>query len=348
MDLIQRPDLLRSVCDEAVRVEPNLRHVIQGSEQVLCSSNFSRFRRQLRTPRCSCRPSTAFKALSAPRLRGSTRSLNAWFSLSSFKHCQDCPLYATSERRHSIGINLSYCGLILAKAAQASISITRGAGGFSISPTLTFGPVVPSSSAVFSVFDFGHWDSVTDTQQRLKAFVKKSRQLFQDGKASPFDVDEDGNSLLHVNMSLLLVMLSLLKRFRKLASDFILFCVLTLKTSMLTLISISSSSRSCMVLEFLSTLSTTLGCRSLYDNFQSSLILTEFYRTCLSTLMPCYAVARQKQLTDLSLRMLAMGAEYHGTPPIFLAEILPHLNQELAKIMDFADGETPFKHLRQY
>lgn len=64
--------------------------------------------------------------------------------------------------------------------------------------------------------------------------------------------------------------------------------------------------------------------------------------------MPCYAVARQKQLTDLSLRMLAMGAEYHGIPPIFLAEILPHLNQELAKIMDFADGETPFKHLRQY
>lgn len=64
--------------------------------------------------------------------------------------------------------------------------------------------------------------------------------------------------------------------------------------------------------------------------------------------MPCYAVAHQKQLTDLSLRMLDMGAEYRGIPPIFLAEILPHLKQELAKILDFADGETPFKSLRRY
>lgn len=250
MDLIQRPSLLRSACDEAVRAEPNLRYVIQGSDQVLCSSNFSRFRRQLRTPRCSCRPSTAFKAFSAPRLRGSTRSLSAWFSLSYFKHCQDCPLFATSERKHSIGINLSYCGLILAKAARASISITRGAGGFSISPKLTFSPVVPSNSAVFSVFDFGHWDSVTDTQQKLKAFLKTLGRLFQDGKASPFDVDEDGNSILHVNMSILLVVLISLNVFRKLASDFILSCAMTLITSMLTLISIPNSSGSCMVLGF--------------------------------------------------------------------------------------------------
>ncbi|MCJ1262511.1 hypothetical protein MMC22_002381 [Lobaria immixta] len=303
MDLIQRPDLLRSVCDEAVRVEPNLRHVIQGSEQVLCSSNFSKFRRQLRTPRCSCRPSTAFKALSAPRLRGSTRSLNAWFSLSSFKHRQDCPLYATSERRHSIGINLSYCGLILAKAAQASISITRGAGGFSISPTLTFSPVVPSSSAVFSVFDFGHWDSVTDTQQRLKAFVKKLRQLFQDGKASPFDVDEDGNSLLHKACIGLYTLLCLDLENVNVDFDF--------------------------YFQFIQELH-GLGAPINTVNYSGL--------TCLSTLMPCYAVARQKQLTDLSLRMLDMGAEYRGIPPIFLAEILPHLNQELAKIMDFADA----------
>lgn len=93
---------------------------------------------------------------------------------------------------------------ILSRAVQASITVTRGAGGLSISPKLTFSPIVPSNSPVFQVFTVAsRIDGYYDVRTHLYTIVKTLERLFDKGKASPYDRDEQGDSLLHVDAAFL-------------------------------------------------------------------------------------------------------------------------------------------------
>ena len=84
-----------------------------------------------------------------------------------------------------------------------TFSITNGAGGFAISPQLTVLRMVDNGGSaasllinlVYSVFV----ETDKDCVQRLEDKIDGLRSLFCAGEASPFDVDPDGQTLLHVS-----------------------------------------------------------------------------------------------------------------------------------------------------
>lgn len=106
------------------------------------------------------------------------------------------------------GMRLSYSGPLLAGALLISMSMTCGSGGFSISPTLAFSPTVPFNAPAFEVIDFRFPESYSafDVEAACQFAKQELSRLYRDGKASPYDLDEEGNTILHVRF--LFVMLT--------------------------------------------------------------------------------------------------------------------------------------------
>lgn len=93
--------------------------------------------------------------------------------------------------------------LFLSRAIDYTFAITSGAGGFAISPQLTVLRMVDNGgsavsevgSLVQSVFE----ERDEEFARRLGDGIDRLRSLFCAGVASPFDVDPDGRTLLHVS-----------------------------------------------------------------------------------------------------------------------------------------------------
>lgn len=200
MSLIQKPGLFRSVYDEANYLESSkdLSGFARKSPSELVS--FPRSYIQAADKRCTCRPRLSRKRSS--RTHGQWFPRETWnvsFYTTNSTHRTGCPSLLKSS--NAIGFRFSYCGYLLARTLQASISFTRGAGGFSISPTVSFSALVPSDSPVFRLLEFG-FSSRTSVQDMSRSFDVRIGQilhLFESRKASPYDVDQDGNTMLHVS-----------------------------------------------------------------------------------------------------------------------------------------------------
>jgi hypothetical protein len=67
-------------------------------------------------------------------------------------HLPDCPFYTSPRRIRKLGARLYSISRFLSAAAMATISVTTGAGGFSIMPHLSFAAVVPNDSPAFALF----------------------------------------------------------------------------------------------------------------------------------------------------------------------------------------------------
>jgi hypothetical protein len=84
-----------------------------------------------------------------------------------------------------------------------SIDLRWGAGGYSISPSLSCDRVVSSDSPIFRLIDDNFSNLVRMKGERLTEHVdillRSIEQLYQDGKASVHDVDEEGNNIVHVS-----------------------------------------------------------------------------------------------------------------------------------------------------
>jgi hypothetical protein len=96
------------------------------------------------------------------------------------------------------------CKAFLGIAIQASLRITRGAGGLALSPSLRLRAIVPSNSAAFELIKHmplvspEHFDNVK-IRTPTNEFQLRLFRLFQEGKASPSDVLANGNTFLHVS-----------------------------------------------------------------------------------------------------------------------------------------------------
>ena len=95
---------------------------------------------------------------------------------------------------------LAYCSRLLAGALQASLACTVGAGGASFTPSLDFRNVVAHDSPGFALINKIEYG---DHARRIEKYIHDLRQLFQERRASPYDVDVDSNTLLHVSKSAL-------------------------------------------------------------------------------------------------------------------------------------------------
>lgn len=85
----------------------------------------------------------------------SCRSQSAFLNRESLQHPinwnQVCPMHGQYERTALLFKCWTLCNHFLSYTIQVSLNITKGAGGFSISPHLEFHAIVPISSPVFSL-----------------------------------------------------------------------------------------------------------------------------------------------------------------------------------------------------
>ena len=169
-----------------------------------------------RCQRCSCKPkhnSTYTEISSRNSYFRSTTNLK-WkflFQTESISHHPVCYLFATSSSTTVAKFGIKRCGALLSGAIEATISITRGAGGYSISPGLRCAYVVPASNPAFKLLYRLHelyrayalyGIDIEKVKMSLETGIQDLTRLFSDGKASPYDVDLDGKTLLHVRLTM--------------------------------------------------------------------------------------------------------------------------------------------------
>lgn len=125
------------------------------------------------------------------------------------KHLPECRLARHAPVSKSQSVQLSYNGLrkLLSTAIDLSFSLRTGAGGFSLSPTITLRPVVdrktsPSFRAM-ALLDkcyksSNRFEKSGDLRgQFTELVVQRTLRLYGSRKSSPRDTDITGKSILH-------------------------------------------------------------------------------------------------------------------------------------------------------
>ena len=195
--VVQTPSLCKAVCDEFGQS--------QSQQIALCQSyrtkNPSRKFNQLR-----CRCQQRRKAISIwpfHRYWNPLKAINHVF-FTSITHDTTCPEFSHPSNSKEVGIRAPYCGYLLACAVRFSLTVSWGAGGLAISPTILFCPIVPSNSGAFALIESieskrGFFRSPIRSKCRIfEKLLQESRELFKNGRASPYDVNEHGETILHV------------------------------------------------------------------------------------------------------------------------------------------------------
>jgi hypothetical protein len=135
-----------------------------------------------------------------PRMRCSCPSCNCSTYSVGTAYCSGCEVLAQDKRVISLFKKRTFHTWNLNFSVRASLTITKGAGCFTISPHIEFRSVVPLDSPVFSL--------LKDTEKGLGSpkadFVigsthKKLLQLFRERKASYSDTLSNGDTILHVS-----------------------------------------------------------------------------------------------------------------------------------------------------
>ncbi|KAI3327144.1 hypothetical protein HD806DRAFT_550738 [Xylariaceae sp. AK1471] len=131
------------------------------------------------------------------------------------RHLPGCRFAQFGTTSTSQAMLVSYTGLrgILSLALELSISWRSGAGGFSISPNITFRPMVDKhTSPVFRLIHlfngrlnniywsnwWGEEEEKHITKQLLDVMISNILKLYREKKCLPYDVDEHGESALHL------------------------------------------------------------------------------------------------------------------------------------------------------
>lgn len=201
--LAKRPSVLRNVCNRVGGLEMNIEPKPTMTAQNRIMQDLRKGRWIKERPCCSCSPLI--------RKRAATYSISNVeifkTSLDFSNHCVTCPFYIGIDSTTSIGFKMTYYGRLLANTVRATISITAGAGGISISPCLNFRALVPNNSPAFRLLDhneFGrlvHSTPPSQTNKLCEFFDKTLQQLyklFKDRAASPTDTNQYGETLLFV------------------------------------------------------------------------------------------------------------------------------------------------------
>ncbi|KAM0804469.1 hypothetical protein BDR22DRAFT_960096 [Usnea florida] len=197
LGLLQKPSLLKSVYEQAKSREPD-----DMTTKLMCRTNKVPSDPQMRRTwaDCACRYRSRRQQYS--KLQASDSKTISWsISIHSANrnHDRDCPLSVCVETSWSMRLSLASCTKFLARAVEASLSLTRGAGGIALSPNLQLRCVVPYNSPAFTLMREPYPDDMTfdDTKIAASQRMQILRQMFQEGRASPYDVCMDGNTLLH-------------------------------------------------------------------------------------------------------------------------------------------------------
>lgn len=196
--LIARPGLLRSACDGAERIQPGCTSSTPGAKLAASTRGLANSDRIQEGQLCSCRQrrhrSYFAKRYTNFELFHATDTV--------YRHDDRCLYRLWPQRLYKYGINFSHWSNLLLRGVQASFSITIGAGGQSISPEITFRARVPSDAPAFATLR-NLYCKVSDGESLVPCLEPTLQQLaglFRRGEASVTDVNERGQTLLHVRI----------------------------------------------------------------------------------------------------------------------------------------------------
>jgi hypothetical protein len=104
-------------------------------------------------------------------------------------------------------VEFFFPGVFLRKLVQATLVISRGAGGMAISPKLSYHAIVSCDSAGFRLiyetiellFPSRYLVNWPESSSVVEQTLKRLCDLFASGHASPYDTLENGDTLLHVS-----------------------------------------------------------------------------------------------------------------------------------------------------
>ena len=155
--------------------------------------------------RCTC----------AKILRRQTKSLwtstwsLSWSDSATSHHLKSCQYWNPCQEVWTTKLSVSHVNLLAAMALSASIRISKQAGFFSISPSLTLRGVVNESSPALAVlkdlrklFDAYHYPvPKSKLEKRTSVLTRSLLRLLKEGAVSPYEVDKNGRTLLHNALS---------------------------------------------------------------------------------------------------------------------------------------------------
>lgn len=206
--LISQPDLLRSICDTVFSLND-----LSGASNASWRTEISNDEKEIQRRGCTC---TSSYVHGKPRpfvnrvitFRKSSLGLGLQF----LNHNSSCPLFKRYPKSTVVTVAVQYVGILLTRAIRVLIAIDRGAGGISINhTTLDTARIVSNDSQAFKLvkwneaFDEGKIKNIVELDKYLRDSYKELQLLFDDGNASPYDVDELGNTLLHVRICVMLL-----------------------------------------------------------------------------------------------------------------------------------------------
>ncbi|KAL4948590.1 hypothetical protein BDW69DRAFT_90646 [Aspergillus filifer] len=121
------------------------------------------------------------------------------FSFSVFTtHQRSCPLHMRQQQTTVASINYAFCNRVLGLSVMFTMTLRRGAGAMSISPTLKVHPVVSDHSPAFQLLNKTHLNLKGRATPEVVDLARDSLiNLFRNGEASPTDRLADGTTLLH-------------------------------------------------------------------------------------------------------------------------------------------------------
>ena len=164
--------------------------------------------------RCNC----------ANILRRQTKSLRtrtwslSWSHSITSHHLQTCQYWNPHQEVCSTKLSVFHVNFLAAMALSASIRISKQAGFFWISPSLTLRGVVNGSSPAFALLeDLGKlceyipqpYDNrvrMSTLEKQISSVTRSVLRLLKEGAVSPFEVDRNGRTLLHSALSCVMIM----------------------------------------------------------------------------------------------------------------------------------------------
>jgi hypothetical protein len=133
---------------------------------------------------CDCKPATDTKTIMWP--------FNITLSRTQ-QHKSGCSYSKFQQIDTRLQIRMAICGFRLQRKAEISFDICSGGGVFSFMPAWRIQRVVSWDSPAFALLR-----QLREDEGITKDYDQRMLQLFERREATPYDVDEDGRTLLHV------------------------------------------------------------------------------------------------------------------------------------------------------